>query len=331
MTGPIATSAPVSARAPSNGWFADAKALPSEIAGAWQQFPHRECFWVLLGAWLLLFHFLGNSTLGYVKTNSLFAWMIQIYEWSPDDTHGYFVPALVLVLLWWKQAELLPLPKRAWWPGLALLALALLVHVLGFLAQQARLSILGFYFGVYALTGLVWGGAWLRATWFPFCLLAFCVPVGSLTETITFPLRQLATSITVAISHSALGINVIQEGTRILDPTGRFEYEIAAACSGLRSLTALFVLTLIYGFMFFKKFGPRALIVLVAFPAALISNVLRLLMIVVAAQLFGQPGGNYVHHSPVLSFLPYVVGFSMVYLTGRLFQRPTSAQPSPNP
>jgi len=293
-----------------------------------QQFPHREFFWALLAAWLVLFHLVGNSTLGYVKTSSLFAWMIHIYEWNPDDTHGYFVPALVLVLLWWKRAELLPLPKRSWWPALVLLAGAMLLHILGFLAQQARISILGFYFGVYALTGLVWGGAWMRATIFPFCLLVFCVPVGTLTEVITFPLRQLATTITVAISHAAIGINVIQDGTQILEPGGRFKYEIAAVCSGLRSLTALFVLTLIYGFMFFKKFAHRGVIVLVAFPAALASNVLRLLMIVIAAELFGQKGGNYVHNSTVLSFLPYVVGFSMVYLTGKLLHR-KPARPVP--
>jgi exosortase len=331
MTYPIVTPAPASGPAASGGWLADTKGLVSEIAAVWRQFPRREFLGVLLIAWLLLFHFLGNSTLGYVKTNSLFTWMIFIYEWSPDDAHGYFLPALVLVLLWWKRAELLPLPKHSGWPGLALLALALLLHVLGFLAQQARISIIGFYFGVYALTGLVWGGAWLRATFFPFCLLAFCVPVGSLTEFITFPLRQLATTITVAISHAALGINVIQEGTRIIDPTGRFEYEIAAACSGLRSLTALFVLTLIYGFMFFRKFGQRGVIVLVAFPAALASNVLRLLMIVIAAELFGQRGGNYVHNSAILSFLPYVVGFSLVYLAGRALKRKPAAPSNATP
>lgn len=329
MTKPTATAPQAPGAPAAKGWLADAKALGADIAAAWQQLPHREFFGVLLIGWLLLFHFLGNSTLGYVKTTSLFAWMIQIYEWSPDDAHGYFVPALVLVLLWWRRAELLPLPKRAWWPGLWLLALAALLHVLGFVAQQARLSILAFYFGVYALTGLVWGGAWLRATFFPFCLLVFCIPVANLTEFITFPLRQLATTITVAISHTVLGIGVIQDGTRIFDPTGRFEYEIAAACSGLRSLTALFVLTLIYGFLFFRRYWQRGVIVLVAVPAALVSNVLRLLMIVIAAQLFGQRGGNYVHHSTLLSLLPYVIGFSMVYLTGRLLnRRPTAATAS---
>lgn len=306
--------------------MAEARALPREIADAWQQFPLGNLLLALVAAWTLLFEFFGNSTLGYIKTSSLFGWMFYSYETNPDDAHGYFVPALVLMLLWWKKAELLALPKRTWWPGLLLFLPAIGLHLLGFLAQQARISIAGFYFGVYALTGVVWGGAWLRATFFPFCLLVFCVPIGSLTEFVTFPLRQLATSVTVTIAHSVLGIDVIRIGTKILDPTGRYEYDIAAACSGIRSLTALFVLTMIYGFMFFKPFWQRGVIVLVAIPAAIISNVLRLLMIVVAAQLFGQKGGNYVHDSTLLSFLPYVVGFCLVYGAGTLMSRPRRAK-----
>ncbi|MCX8157502.1 MAG: exosortase/archaeosortase family protein [Verrucomicrobiae bacterium] len=297
---------------------AELRQLGAEILAAWAQFPHRELFWGLLGVWILLFHLWGNSTLGYIKTGSLLGWMVHAYEWNPEDQHGFFIPLLVLVLLWWKREELLPLPKAPWWPGLGLLGLAAGLHLLGYLAQQARISIVGFYLGIYAITGMLWGWRWLKATAFPFCLFIFCVPVASQAESLTFPLRLVATQITVWISHHVLGVPVIQNGVQIFDPAGRFQYEIAAACSGIKSLTALTVLTMIYGFMFFQSFWQRAVILLVAIPAAIVSNVLRLVMIVVAAELFGQAGGNYVHDSAWLSLLPYVVGFAMVYVTGRL-------------
>jgi exosortase len=296
-------------------------ALPAEIAAAWGQFPHREGFWLMLLAWVLLFQFLGNSTLGYIKSQSLIAWMVFDYGVSDNDTHGFFSPFLVPMLLWWKKDQLLPLPKSAWWPGLLLLLAALLLHVAGFLVQQARISILAFYLGIYALTGIAWGGAWLRATFFPFCLLVFCVPVGTAVDAITFPLRQVATTITTHLAHTVLGIQVIQKGTMIFDPGGNFQYDVAAACSGLRSLTALLLITIIYAFLFFKKFWQRGFIILLAGPAAIISNVVRLLGIVVAAQLFGQEGGNYVHESTLLSFLPYLIGFSIVFGAGWLMER----------
>ena len=41
----------------------------------WHRLPNKGLFLVLLAAWLALFHFLGNSTFGYVDTPSLLGWM----------------------------------------------------------------------------------------------------------------------------------------------------------------------------------------------------------------------------------------------------------------
>src|SRR5262245_53084638 len=37
----------------------------------WQKLPNKAFFFLLLAAWMLLFLFLGNPTLGYVKSASL--------------------------------------------------------------------------------------------------------------------------------------------------------------------------------------------------------------------------------------------------------------------
>ena len=46
----------------------------------------------MFAAWLALFHFLGNSTLGYIGTHSLFGWMRYCYNNQPDDEHGFLIP-----------------------------------------------------------------------------------------------------------------------------------------------------------------------------------------------------------------------------------------------
>src|ERR1043165_2990589 len=92
-----------------------------EFRQLWPQLPNKGLFFGLLAAWLALFHFLGNSTFGYVDTSSLFHWMYNDYDSvSPaaDDGHGKLIPFVVLGLLWWKRKELLALPKQTWWPGL---------------------------------------------------------------------------------------------------------------------------------------------------------------------------------------------------------------------
>ena len=235
--------------------------------------PDKGPFLVLLAAWLALFHFLGNSTFGYTKSASLFGWLKYSYTATPDDEHGFLIPLVVIGLLWWKRAELLAVPKRPWWPAGLLLAFSLLLHAAGFMVQQTRVSVVGFFVGLYALMGLLWGPRWLRATFFPFVLFIFCVPVTTVASTITFPLRLFATKITSAFCHVILGINVIQDGTRIFDANGSYQYEVAAACSGIRSLTAIFALTTIYGFTTFKSVWRTLLIIGSAFPLAVAANV----------------------------------------------------------
>ena len=132
-----------------------------ELSRFWREMPDKPLFLVLLGAWLVFFHLLGNSTFGYIDTPSLYGWMNYAYGSSKDDELGYIIPLIVLGLCYWKRDELLAVPKRNWWPAMALVAFALAVHLLGYVIQQTRISIVGFYLGLYAMTGLVWGPAWL--------------------------------------------------------------------------------------------------------------------------------------------------------------------------
>src|SRR5205085_4694458 len=133
-----------------------------EFLKCWERLPNKGFFFVLLAAWLALFQFLGNSTFGYLPTPSLLRWMYVVYLPGPDtaavdDAHGMIIPFLVLGLFWWKRKELTELPLRTWSPGLGLVALGLVLHILGYAAQQPRISIIGLFTGIYGLMGLAWG------------------------------------------------------------------------------------------------------------------------------------------------------------------------------
>lgn len=296
-----------------------------EFVDCWQRLPNKAFFFALLIAWLALFQFLGNSTLGYARTHSLLHWMYKAYnppvpetlkegDTAPEagDAHGMFVPIVVLALLWWKRKELLATDLKVWSPGLLLLGSALLIHILGYAVQQPKLSIIGLFAGIYGLMGLAWGPAWLRRSFFPYFLFAFAVPLGPLAEPITFPLRLLVSKLVEVISHYVLAIDVIRAGTQLSDPTGQYQYEVAAACSGLRSLVATVGMGIILGFISFKQWWKRLLMIGSAFPLAVLGNLLRMLAIVIAAEMGGREWGNYVHHGGpggVFSLLPYVPAF----------------------
>ena len=72
-----------------------------------------------------------------------------------------------------------------------------------------------------------------------FFLFIFCIPIASIGEPITHPLRRLVAAIVVLVCNNLLGMNVQGEGTQLFNSAHTYSYEVAAACSGLRSLTAV--------------------------------------------------------------------------------------------
>lgn len=305
------------------------KVTPSfwqEAGQFWSAMPHRHLFLVALCAWLALFHFLGNAVLGYINTPSLFMWLIGIYETNPDDQHGYLIPFVVAVVLWMRREKLVQLEKDVWLPALGLIFLALVLHVVGYLVQQTRVSVAAFFLGLYGLAGLLWGWRFLKATFFPFFLFGFCIPVAAISDPITVPLRLLSTKITSLVAH-LIGINVVQVGNHLIEPQGRYQYEVAAACSGIRSLISLLAITTIYAFLQFNGWWRRLVMMFLAFPLSVIGNVVRLMLIVIAGELGGQDSGNYVHESLWGSLLPYVPAMLLIFTLGAWMQeRPAAAK-----
>lgn len=277
-----------------NGTILDG--LREEMPGVWRAIPDKRLFFGLWGAWMLLFHVVGNSTFGYIDTPSLFGWLNTAYN-APgsEDAHGNLIPFVVLGLLWLKRAPLLALPKGVWWPGLIGLAGAVLLHVAGYIVQQPKVSVVALVFGSYTLVATVWGWRLAREVAFPFVLFVFSVPLTGHVEFVTVPLRQFSTDVTVFITRHLLGIPVIQEGVQLLDPRGMYQYEVAAACSGINSLITLMVLTAIYGVVNFTRTWKRVVIFALALPLAVAGNVLRLVTIIVAAEGFGRGAGDFVH------------------------------------
>lgn len=308
----------------------------AEFLASWHRLPNKSFFFSLLAAWVALFHIFGNSTLGYTHTSSLFTWLYYCYNPmqevpGADDAHGNFVPFVVLGLLWWKRKHLLALELKPWWPSLFLLGLGLLVHLAGYAIQQPRLSVVGFFVGVYGLTGLAWGWRWLAASFFPFILFGFSVPLGSLAEVVTAPLRHWVAAIVAGIAHLGLAPDLVREGTQIFDRQNSFHYDIAPACSGIRSLISLMLITAIYGAISFDKPWKRAVIFLSAFPLAIIGNVARLTFTVMVAEVAGHQAGSAVETNA--GFVTFAVAIGLVLALGHwLRERPTRTPvPAPKP
>ena len=297
----------------------------------WVLLPNKAFLFLLLAAWVLLFVFAGNSTMGYVRTGSLFGWMFDIYT-SPigEDQYGLLIPFVVLILFWWKRRELVAGPLGFWWPAFLPVVAALILHTVGFMVQEPKLSLIAFLVGLYGLTGLAWGRHWLRASLFPFFLLVFCMPAGDLTNMLTLRLRLLVSWLVYVIAHLGLAPDLIRDGTQIFDRDHTFSFEVAAACSGIHSLVALLALTTIYGFAQFKSPGKRVIMILSALPLAVLGNVARLCFTIFVAETFGQDAAKAVETK--FGFITIMVAILCIFCISRWLEDPAdSPAPETNP
>ncbi len=269
--------------------------------------PDKSLFLALLAGWCGLFQLAGISAFNFETTRpSLFEWLYHAWN-APalDSSQGNLIPFVVAVLLWVRRRELAASITGLWWPGLAVVGLALLIHILGFLAQQQRVSVIALFLGIYGLAGVVWGWRTMKVSFFPMVLFAFCMPLGTFAEELTLPLRLLATSVTRMVCHGLLGIGVVQEGTKLMDPLGQYQYDVAAACSGIHSFVALLAVTLIFSWLTYRTIWRRGLILALTLPLVVVCNVARLVVIILANQAFGHEAGDFAHEW--FGFVTYVV------------------------
>jgi exosortase len=306
-----------------------------ELRQLWDSLPNKLEFGLLLAAWIAVFHFLGNSVLGYVDTASLFVWLDTLHanaaRTDSDDAFGRYVPYLVLMLLFVRRFELIEAPKRPWAPALLLLVAAVLLHVVGFLIQQTRVSIVAFLTGGFALMGLLWGVGWLRAVFFPYFLLGFTIPVSSYLDGITYPLRLVSTSASTWICTTLFRMKLERSGTLVLFPgaPGRapFQFDVAAACSGIRSATIVLLLTVAFAWLNYRTPWRRAVIVAASVPLALFANMVRLIGTFVVSEIWSQKAGAWVETKA--GMITFLVALAGVFALGRFLREPVPPASTP--
>lgn len=255
---------------------------------------------------LFVFQFFGNTVRGYIDTGSLFTWWFsQWFNPQSETEHG---PVIAFVCLWLLWRNLKESSEESGEPrsglGLSLIVGALSLHTLGTAIGQARISAVAFLIYLEGVAWLLGGRRWGRAAAFPCAFMLFSLPLEFLFDEFGFHLRLAVIEAATAIAHG-LGIEVIRNGTQLLAPDGAYAYDVAPACSGIRSLVALTALCTLLGYLHFRAWWRRGLFFAVSFPFAYLGNVIRILAIIIAAEFFGQEAGALVHSW--FGFLIFVV------------------------
>lgn len=285
----------------------------------------------LVGA--VVFQFWGNAVRGYIDTSSVFWWWgWQWFNPASESQHGALVFGVAVWLGWRNLAKDEGSSKKgeigALWPAvpavLAMLA-GLAIHLLGYAVQQTRISIVAVLFFTWGVMRLGGGKRWGDASMFPLGLLIFAIPMGVL-DSVGFHLR-LGVIATTELIANLVGIDLVRNGTQLFSPDGSYQYDVAAACSGVRSLMAMLALSGIIGYLGPRSSLRRLAVFLLAFPLTFIGNVVRITAIVFAGEWFGQTAGEMVHDWA--GFIVFVIVLGGVQWAANRLEEPTPANKSP--
>ena len=194
---------------------------------------------------------------------------------DPNFSHGFLVPVFSGFVVWQDRKQLAALPQKPSWFGLAVIAGALVVLIVGVLGAEFFLSrsSLVLLIGGLVICFLGWGH--FRAILFPLAFLFFMIPIPVIVfNQIAFPLQFLAARLGSSLLD-LFGVPVLREGNVIQLPT--MALEVAQACSGIRSLMSLGALAVIYGYFLETRNLHRVLLALAAIPIAIVANGLRVM------------------------------------------------------
>lgn len=200
--------------------------------------------------------------------------LAQQWWTDPNFSHGFFVPAFSLYVVWQDRDRLRAIsPNPSAW-GLPLILFSLSTLILGVLGAELFLSRVSLIFLIAGMILFLRGRETFRAVLFPLAILFLMVPIPSiLLNQITFPLQILASKLSAWLLP-LLGVPVFREGNVINLPA--MPLEVADACSGIRSLLSLTSLAIMYGYLLEKRIKVRVILALASVPIAVAANALRI-------------------------------------------------------
>jgi exosortase len=194
---------------------------------------------------------------------------------NPNFSHGFFVPLFSAFVIWQDRHQFARLPLRPSWFGLAILAFALCVLIVGQMGAELFLSRSSLLLVLAGVTVLFLGWNFFRAALFPWAFLILMIPIPAIIfNQITFPLQLLASKV-AASTLPLFGVPILREGNVINLPS--MALEVAEACSGIRSLMSLVTLAIIYGFLMERRLWVRCLLTVASVPIAVVANSVRII------------------------------------------------------
>jgi len=237
---------------------------------------------------------------------------------NSDNSYGILVPFISLYFIWTKKDRLEQAEFAASSSGLVILIASLLMYLVSYAGGVVFLQRMMIVLSLNGLVLYLFGKEIYRLLLFPLLFLFFMVPIPeSVVGLISFPLQTYATIISSKIIQWC-GIPVYREGHMLYFT--QTQLEVAEACSGIRSISALLMLSVIFMHQCNNNTKLKTIIVLSSVVIAFIANILRVSGTGILAHFFGAGvARGFLHEFSGMAVFAF--GFVMMFVEYKLLNR----------
>lgn len=227
---------------------------------------------------------LALSLIAYIPT---IWWMAD--RWFAKESyysHGLLIPMISIFIIWQRRDALnkIKIAGNIW--GLWIVAACLLVHTICAALRIYFVSGFSLVFLIYGLLLFFFGKEMVRKLTFPVFFLFAMIPLPlAMISSLTVKLKLFATQLSV-FTLNRIGFPCMQDGSFIRMPASTLE--VAAPCSGLRSIISLVTLGLIFAYAAKVSVVKKGIIFLSTIPIAIATNMMRIVLVAVVNDLYGE-------------------------------------------
>ncbi|MCB2141183.1 exosortase/archaeosortase family protein [bacterium] len=261
-------------------------------------------------------------------------WAIAFYPLYPllfetwmndsNSSHGILVPLISTFLIWRMRPELEDLPKQTDLRGLLILIASMSLYILSY---AGGVTVISRCMIVFSLIGLVlynFGPTVLKVLAFPLLFLIFMIPVPvSLIGLVSVPLQRLATDVSAALIR-LVSIPVYQDGNMLY--FAQTQLEVAEACSGIQSITAMLMLGAIFVYMNPMSNRGKVILLALTIPVAMSANIVRVTGTGILAHFYGSVVATGFLHE-FSGMVVFVFGLSLMMIVYKIIQHIVPLKP----
>lgn len=254
--------------------------------------------------------------------------LVERWFTNSDYSYGVLVPFIAVYFIWQKRDALrsAAISGSSW--GMIILAVSLATYsicYIGGVAVAMRLAMVSSLLGIVLF---VLGEQILKIILFPLLFLFFMVPIPeSIEMAVTLPLQLLATRAAAGILN-LLSIPFYREGNML--HFVKTQLEVAEACSGIRTITALSMLSAIFVHQMASGWKRQTLLFLSAVPIAMAANIIRVSGTGVLAHFYGERvARGFLHEFSGL--VVFALGLVVLYVEFVLLNRKGPSRPKEVP